>query len=413
MIEHCRLPGSLGGDQTELCEEYEYDDELGGCCGTNFVTKHTDARGHVTEHMYDEFGNRTHTQHRIATIVDDFESNDFGQMIKHILPHNGPQPETGCRRVDLYTYYTEADGVLNGYLKEEIVDASDIDSCPGEHVDLTTTYEYDSLGRLVSTTDPRGHDTLYEYNELDQVVRRLSRSVDDTDIRYERLTFYDANDNVVRVDVENKDATGALQDNTHFSTVYEYEILNHQTQMCSEVGDFTGTIPGPTDQPRCEDLPADDFLATAYAYDANRNRIAVAYGEAVNGNGPFNTLDTEYDERDLVFREIRAQGSADQSTTQYDYDGNRNTRRVSRGLEGVARITESVYDGYDRSWAPGGGAAVTDPMGNVTEYHYDPNGNLGGFADADETMQHPFAVRVEGELIDVVGSAGNIRLYEA
>ena len=71
---------------------------------------------------------------------------------------------------------------------------------------LTTTYARDDVGNVTSATDPGGNDTWYIYNALDQVVRRTSREVSPgSGLRYERDTFYDLNDNVVRVDVQNKD----------------------------------------------------------------------------------------------------------------------------------------------------------------------------------------------------------------
>ena len=141
------------------------------------------------------------TQHRIPSIIEDFEYNTFGQMTRHILPDNG----SPCRRVDVYTYYTDKDGVQNGYLHQAIADATTPESCACNppplscHFELTTTYEYDLLGRVTRLTDPRGHDWQYIYTELDQVVRRTSRAVTEGGgVRYVRDTFYDANDNVVR-----------------------------------------------------------------------------------------------------------------------------------------------------------------------------------------------------------------------
>ena len=70
---------------------------------------------------------------------------------------------------------------MNGYLKERIIDS------PG--FGLTTTYEYDCLGRITRTVDPRGADTLYEFNALDQVVRAQSKEVPPGGgIRYSRHT---------------------------------------------------------------------------------------------------------------------------------------------------------------------------------------------------------------------------------
>jgi len=99
-------------------ERYEYDTELGGCnCGFNFVTKHFDAHGDSTVHEYDAAGNRIHTQHRIPSIVENFEYNEFGQMTTRVWPDNG----SNHRRRDVYTYY--ASGPQRGYLQQEIVDA--------------------------------------------------------------------------------------------------------------------------------------------------------------------------------------------------------------------------------------------------------------------------------------------------
>ncbi|MCH7994505.1 MAG: hypothetical protein IIB57_08670, partial [Planctomycetes bacterium] len=393
--KNCDMPGYPScGDQEQICELFEYDDGFGGCCGSNFVTEHTDARGNTTVHEYDDFGNRTKTTHRIPSIVEDMEYNQYGQITVHILPDNG----SGHRRRDEFTYYDS--GPQLGYLHEKNVDA------PKPNFALTTVFEYNLVGQVNRTIDPRGNDTLFVVNQLDQVVRTISREVTEGGgVRYERDTFYDPNDNIVRVDVQNKDDVGVLQPNTHFTEVYEYEILNYRTRTCEEAGDYSGAIPGTQQIPLCTGLPGADFITTEYEYDANRNRTLTRYGEATNGNDPFNIVRTLYDERDLVFREVRAEGDADQSTTQYDYDNNRNTKRTSQGLEdvGAERITRYSYDGYDRLWgsddkSPDDAASV-DPMGNEMFYHYDENSNR-------------ISARTEGELTDVPGGADNERLSE-
>ena len=360
-----RLPGTHtpAGDQAVIEEQFEYHPDFGG--SSDFVTRHVDGRGNETLHSYDASGNRTQTTHRIPSIKEDFEYNAFGQRTKHIHPDNG----SGSRREDVFTYYTQAeDDDQEGYLKEAIIDAPNFA--------LTTIYEYDLVGNVVRETDPRGHDTQYFVNELNQVVRETSREVTDgSGVRYERDTFYDANDNVIRLDVQNVDDAGVLQANTHFTETYEYEILNYPVRMTQEVE------------------PGVDIV-TEYAYDPNRNQTLVRFGEATNGNQPTNTLTTVYDERDLVFQEIRASGDAGQSTTEYDYDRNRNRAQVREGIESTPQITARTYDAYDRE------LVSVDPMGNATTYEYDPNGNQVG-------------MRVDGELVDVPGDLGNVRLDEA
>lgn len=360
-----------------------------------FVTLHTDGRGNQTQHNYDPNGNRTQTIHRIPSIVEDFEYNAFGQLTLHRGPDNG----SGSRREDNFTYYDPGGGCMNGYLKDEIIDA------PG--FGLTTTYEYDCLGRMTRITDPRGNDSQIEYNALNQPVKAQTREVTGGGTRYEGFTFYDPNDNIIRIDIENKDDQGILQPNDRFSTVYEYDILNYVTRRCQETG---SAALGPTDTD-CSSMAPSESITTEIEYDANRNPTLLRLGEATNGNQPNNTIRWLYDERDLVFQVTRSPGDADQSTSQVDYDCNGNIRAVRRGLEGPTDIppadilvTDYVYDGFNRM------TRVTDPMGNKTDFHYDPNGNIGG--DSAPAMPNPFGVRREGEIIDILGDAGNTRLYE-
>jgi len=376
-------------NQATLTEIFEYDQNLGGgCCGFNFVTKHIDARGNVTLNEYDAAGNRTKTTHRIPSIVEEFGYNQFGQMTSHKWPDNG----SSHKRFDVYAYYTS--GPQMGYLQSEVVDSGSFN--------LTTTYEYDSVGNLVRMIDPRGNDTLYAVNALNQVVRETSRSVETspgsgTFVEYEKDYFYDANDNLVRVDVENVDEKGIPDANAYVTTLYDYEILNRQIRKCEEAGDYD--VPrGTSPVLDCSGLPQSEFVTTEYEYDANRNRTQARYGEAVEGRQPRNTETTLYDERDLVFQRIRAPGTPgpgepSQSTTQYDYDSKGNLVTVREGQESSPRITIYAYDGYDRR------VTETDPMGNVTTYTHDANDNL-------------VKIRKDGQLVDVVGSTGNVRLSE-
>jgi RHS repeat-associated protein len=359
------LPGPLGGDQPVLTRQYEYDTAMGGCCGFNFVTKATDAQGSVTRHAYDSRGNRTNTVHAIPTITESFEYNSLGQMTAHVWPDNG----SNRRRRDTFLFYTN--GPQSGYLQRRVTDAT--------NSTLTTSYEYDLRGNVIRKTDPRGNDSTNIVNELNQLVRQVSNQVTNEFgvFRYQRDIWYDANDKQVEIDVQNLDDQGVLQTNAYLTTTFAYDSLNYLTNVTQEV-DATHNV------------------VTEYAYDANRNRTLIRHGQAASGADPYNTATTLYDERNLPFQKIAAQGSADQSTTQYDYDANRNVVRITQGLEdtGAPRITTYTYDGYNR------GTATTDAMGNVTTSHYDADGNLS-------------SRRMDGEITDVPGGSSNARLAES
>lgn len=371
-----RQPGPLGGDQPSLTETFTYTAGFGGCgCGSGFVATHTDARGAVTSYTYDAAGNRTHTTHRPGGGEEDWTYNSAGQVTSHTLPANAG----GHRRVDTYSYY--ASGPQTGYVQTEVIDSAGFA--------LTTTYEYDAVGNMTRRVHPDGEDSLTTFNELDQPVRKLTREVTLGGVRFETQTWYDANDNIIRTDIDNRDETGALLPNTQFSTIYEYDILDHPVRVCHEVGDAALS----NTQLTCADMPGGDSITVEYAYDANRNRALTRFGEATGGADAFNTLTMQYDERDRLFRTIRSADSPDHATDQSDYDGNGNMVAEHQGLEGVPRITTYAYDGYYRR------TSMTDPMGNVTSMHYDANGNT--------TIQ-----RQDGELLDVPGGAANARLSE-
>lgn len=375
-----RTAGPLGGDQASITSSMTYEPGFGNCgCGGDFVKVHTDGRGNTTTHTYDIHGNRTHTDHRVGGGVEDWTYNFAGQVESHRLPANG----SGFRRLDAFEYYGLADPpAMRGYLKRATIDSG------GQN--LITTYEYDPRGNIITTFDPAGRDSLRTYNALDQIVREQSREVL-PGVRYESLRWYDANDNLIRSDFQNRDENGVVQPNTHFSTIYEYDTLNRLTRMCQEKGAAALTNADLT----CAAFPAGQAVTTEFVYDPNGNRLRVRSPEAVNGTQPTNVTDTQYDERDLVFKVVRAPGTGGQSTTQTDYDGNQNVKTTRQGLEdaGGVRITSRSYDGYNRL------KTATDAMGNVTTCTYDANGNR-------------LTERVDGELNDAPGGAGNVRLSE-
>ena len=141
-----------------------------------------------------------------------------------------------------------------------------------------------------------------------------------------------------------------------------------------------------------EEIDTTQTRLTEYAYDANRNLIRETFGGATSGAQPDNRVDDLYDSRDLLFQKSR-DGSTP-STTQYDYDGNRNLIRETAGLEHEQpRVSTNLYDGYNRR------VAAIDPMGNRTLFNDNANHNRT-------------ALEVLGEALDGTGDVANRTLYE-
>lgn len=353
------------GDQPELTEYFEYDPDGGGCCGSNWVTRYESPDGDVTQHEYDAAGNRLRTIHAIPTIIEEWEYNGFGQMTAHIWPDNG----SSHKQRDEFHYY--GGGFARGYLEQVVQDVGGFE--------LTRSYEYSPTGNRTREIDPRGNDTLRVYNALDQLLEELSRpvSVESGVVRYRRGFAYDANDNLVSIAVENRGGDGLLDiDHPLITTSLAYDTLN---QVLSKT----------------EEVSATEAIVTAYEYDALRNRTLLTKGVATSGADPNNVVAFVHDERDLLYQRVRAPGHPDQSSTQCDYDGNRNLVRLREGVEDTAQPhwTTNVHDAFERL------VSSTDAMGNVRSWEYDADGN--------RTRE-----RIDGQLTDVSGSAGNLRLYE-
>lgn len=365
LLQRIRLPGAIASDQPLLREQFSYDDRFGCSCGFTFVTRYTDARDHITEHVYDENGNRTKTTHRIPEIVEEWNYNDYGQVTEHILPADS----LGERRRDESVYYGPG-STSQGYLHKEIVDA--------DGFALTTTYTYDDRGNIIEKTDPRQNSTDYHVNALDQIVREESRPVGlpgQESVRYITDNFYDANNNVMRVERSNIDEEGNPRpNNPKWVTETDYEILNNPVE-------------------RREEVSGAHVSTTQFEYDGNRNQTHVIQGEAANGNQTANFTHTYYDERDLPHIVVAAEHDGDQSTTRREYDKNGNLVRELQGTEDKPRITERRYDGYNRL------IAQTDAMGNIATFHFDENGNK-------------LTERISGELVDEVGESTNVLLAE-
>jgi len=376
-----RLPGSHqpAGDQPAgVIELFEYAPGFGGCCGSSFVSRYTDPRGHVTTHVYDARGNRIQTQHPVLGVVEDWTYDSAGRVTSHTLPGN----DSGWRRRDELRWYGPADGVQNGYLKELVVDAGGLA--------LTTRRSYDTAGNLVQVIDPNGHERRYDVNALNQIVRVLSPELWGAGpYRIAEQYWYDAADRLVRVDVENRDEYGTpVAGNPEITTAFEHGLLGELLRVSREYG------------------AAGEAAVTEYAYDGNLNRVLERRPEAVLGDQPHSAVAWLHDERDLLFREVHAPGSAEQSTTQLDYDGNGNLRARREGLEAGPGATTFAYDALDRP------VLETDVMGNRAERHYDPCGNEGGLSGGDGSAPNPFALRVLGELQDDTPAPGTTRLYE-
>ena len=292
-----------------------------------------------------------------------YEVNAAGQRVSKTDPEG---------MVTEYEYYTMPP--MMGHLRKIIRDAGPAGS------QLATEYQYNLAGHVTSFTDPKGHVTMFELNALGQVVRETGPAP----MVVERVRFYDANNNLIQVDVENVESLYNLMGvvehltvtaNPWISTTYTHDSLNDILSEENEVDSLTS-------------------VTREFNYDENQNLAQVRMGEAVNGNQPFNTINLLWDERDLLFEKTFALGSLDVTTEGFDYDVNRNLSAKHEGIEAqFPRRIDLLWNGHDLL------KDVVDPMGNRLLIEYDEAGNA--------TKRSWL-----GEYVDIDGGVGNVLLRE-
>jgi len=363
------------------------------------VTTHTDPEGNITVYVRYPY-NDPEGDGRFVSDLPPFKQ--YGRL-KEV--HVDVDPDDVMSLVGV-------DGDLVEF-RTDVYPRSDRQNTPDEHLDLVTRYQgtptgggcaacgYDALGNVLSETGPRGFTTVYDRNELGEAWRVTSPAP----YEYRTETYYDANRNVIREDVEDKVVAFASDDPTDanyakflptgsgttahvptkagpggtdrpgwFSNYYTYDLLDNRI---SESIDATGSYP--------------DRLVTTYEYDSNRNLIRVTKPEG-------NTVEYDYDERNLqIATRIGYVDAAEPGAlTITVYDGNGNvidqigaTDRLGGAgpttltavIDDAFRLSDPIthigtwdvqntYDGFDRV------TEMKDAIGNVTEFTHDPDGRV-------------------------------------
>jgi RHS repeat-associated protein len=393
-------------------EAWEYNGTFGGnpgCgCSDGFATAYIDARNTRTEYEYDDYGNRTLVKsganqadsptnrvwlseesfqyYNSVTIGSSYFNEPNAPLGKlHIHEHATNNAAGTQRQVDVYTYYpmNDSETARRGKLYQMVIDPTG--------ANLVTEYDqYDDYGNACRITEkaPDGSSgftvtkvTERTYNGHGWMTMERVRDSATGTIRSERAYTYDANGNLVRVDVSNRDSTGTvISSNDDWTTLSDYDSLDRLTWTARETIAYDSTISGTT---TAEDLSTNaSFICTEYQYDPNGNLALIRKGEAASESGlqPFNTVSRIYDERNLLFRETIADGSADETTTQFDYDKRKNLAKRTDAL-GTAEQRETLYwhDGLNRllqSQIQDSGTATQNlVVKTIHGQFYDENGN--------------------------------------
>jgi len=311
------------------------------------LTSQTDANGHTTSYQYDALNRR-------STMTDAL--GEETQYFYDTGTFTGPVNGINCVQCgatpgsSLVTEKIDPDGTASlhagtTFYKYDALNRSIIvdqrTGCLGAGCsdtitpgsDGVTTNTYDPDGNRLSTTQPDGVVTNYQY---DADNRMIQETVVETDSEPNDVTTttYDGVGNVITVTAAN----GNVTTNT-------YDSLNRLITMTDIVGP---AVPSPI---------------TSYTYDAVGNRAS-----ATDGNG--NTTSYGYD---ALNRTITVTDPLSMTTTTvYDSVGN-----VLSVTDRNGNVTTYTYDAINRR------TKMTDALSESTQWAYDSVGNMITQTDAN------------------------------
>jgi YD repeat-containing protein len=328
----------------------------------------TDTAGAVTTYSYDAQGNLVRLDFPDVTVGP--AAPQSASWTWTYNTHGQPLTFTdGEGNVTAYAYYNS--GPATGYRQSVTRDSG------GKN--LTTTYEYDAVGNVTAIVDPRGVRSEYMVNALGQVVKATRaaavsatgshvlrfthhENVKREDVKregvaltaldYEKLYWYDANDNLTRVDTENiapdldtdQHLAGTYSRdsaNPWFTTTYAYDLLDNVITRSVEISTTAQAV-------------------TTYRYDALER-------PATRTDPSGNRTAYAYDEQGQLTALTSGVGTTEAVTLTFAYDANGN---LVHATDGEGHPTDAFYDGFDRQ------VGQVDALGNIVRWTYDGNGNL-------------------------------------
>ncbi|WP_182866130.1 putative Ig domain-containing protein [Rhodopirellula sp. JC639] len=359
--------------------EYEYDpqgDLVSVTDREGSVTRlvYHSERPHYLEEVIDPLG-RTgiksvyDDQGRLSRLIDaggeeillGFDQDNAVQMVTNQLGH-----ETTYEYDSLGNVLTEIDseGLVTRRTYSDPNDPtleSTITEVLADGTELTTIYEYDSRGNVVLEIDPQGNETRYTYNNFGDVVATIDAAgnVSQND--------YDQNGNLLR----STDADGVTTQITYDDSGNP-KLVGIGEQTTRFEYDGSGRVI------RQQDAAG---AVRTYTYDANGNQLTetVTYTTA-QGQSTVLT-ETEYDgEGRVVSTTVKQDGELlSQTGTEYDAVGNR-----IASIDSLGRVTKYVYDdrGQLTTTLYPDNTPNTDDDNPRTEAQYDPAGQV--IAEIDE-----------------------------
>lgn len=340
---------------------YDYDD-------MNNLIRVEDAEGRVWTYAYDAVYNRV-AEHGPEDTHTFFAYDGVGNLTD-VTRCNSPLSGDTCPVKQVTHYeYDDLDRVvemIENYMHGEPKSAD---------TNVTTGYEYDLVGNLLTLTDANDNPTTYEYDDLDRLIYEEDAENQVTEYGYDGMgnltSLANPRDYETTFTYDGANRLEMTTDALGYTWTYAYDGNGNLTDMTDPLGVVTHNEYDELDRLSSLTLnylagaPAtvDQNVTTRFEYDLAGN-LRFVYD-------PRGTYQTEH-RYDAAHRRVLTT-DAEGGETEFGYDKVDNL--LSR-MDANDHETTYEYDGLDRQ------VKVTNPEGHSVRFEYDRLGNLRVLTDA-------------------------------
>jgi RHS repeat-associated protein len=415
--------------------QYSYD-------GAGHLTQVIDPLGHATNYKYDANGHKVfqsavrHGNTSSSEIVTAYTNDAQGRVLQSSMgtgrPGDGPVRSTTYTATGKRATDTDPLGRVTSYS----YDALDRLVSTTRPDGTVTRQAYDAEGRRVSSTDAAGNVTTYAYDPVGRLVRTTFADGSSTSMTYDGAgQVMETVDELGNVRWSEYDAAGHLASTTDplgAVTVYSYDAVGNRTSTLDALG-----------------------RTTVYAYDADNRLVATTYpdggvesvgydgaGHVVNKADALNqSTGYNYDAAGRLVRVVDALGNvtaygldelgltlamqppnAHGTSTTFVYDSFTNVRTGRFLPDGSGEtfkddaagqiIQHTDFNGMTTSYAydpMGRVLSRTYPDGSVLAFTYTPTGQRATATDRRGTTRYAYDSR--NRLVSVTESDGRQLAY--
>ena len=371
----------------------------------------------VTSTVYDTLGRQASTTDALGNVTN-YTYDQLGRLAKTVAPDGGVTTVTYDLNGDLLSV-TDPTGAVSATTYDFLGrKATSTQAVRQTSSAFTTSYAYDSAGRLQQTTSPAGVTQSQTYDAAGDILTTVNGAGQTTTSAYDglsrtiRVTQPDGTYRTTAYDMLSRNtgtAAYAAGGGTALTTGSQtYDAAGNVLTSTDGRGAVTSYTYDPTGLVLSEKQPVSSTasIGTSFGYDLNGNRTRYTDGRGTNW---FTTYDAWNIQQSQIAPATTSYSTAANSTTTYAYDAD--GRLTTETLPGG--VTQTF--GYDATGnllnQQGSGASAATATRSFT---YDQDGRVlsaaTSAAGSANATSESFSYDDRGMLLTASGSAGSTTL---